>query len=143
MLFKISAFNRDVAWAVGSGNPGMGGADVVGTPPGGVPWVKRPPPHLTAGHLQGVWAGDATHVWVSGSDVGGAKAVVWRSADGGVTWEDFSTNSAVAAGRHLIGIAGWDFDRIWAVGKDYCVVSTTNGGVSWTYSEPPAGSDAA
>jgi photosystem II stability/assembly factor-like uncharacterized protein len=80
---------------------------------------------------------------VSGSDVGGAKAVVWRSADGGVTWEDFSTNSAVAAGRHLIGIAGWDFDRIWAVGKDYCVVSTTNGGVSWTYSEPPAGSDAA
>lgn len=54
-------------------------------------------------------------------------------AEGSPSWENQTTNaSGASGGKPLYGVSVVNSDTVWAVGKNTTVISTTNGGVSWS-----------
>ncbi len=63
----------------------------------------------------------------TGYAVGGSE--VFRTLDGGDTW----TSLPNPATTSLYSIDFWDYDHGIAVGYNYSIMTTSNGGTSWTY----------
>ncbi len=72
--------------------------------------------------LTGVWALDATHAWVSGASGG-----LYRTRDGGATWEPLVGVDAVTFAQLV-----WpDPERGFALTRDGRLSRTDNGGATW------------
>jgi photosystem II stability/assembly factor-like uncharacterized protein len=84
--------------------------------------------------LQGLFALDATNVWVSGAARDG-YATLLKSTDAGASWTRLS-GGAVTNADHLIGISAANAQTVWAVGgtgEGYIVLNTTDAGNTWTW----------
>ena len=124
-LNKVYALNDSNVWAVGRGA-------ILQTTDGGVTWTNHIPTGYEATHLQGVFALDATHLWVTGGTNAG-YATILKSSDAGASWERQSDGDVTNA-NHLLGISAADAQTAWAVGGTgdrYIALRTTDGGATW------------
>lgn len=82
------------------------------------------------------------HGWIAGQD-----GLILHSADGGKTWAPQQSNAefvdmdGTKKPAYLFAISGIDAQRLWAVGDRSTVVSTTDGGATWTYQKAAAASE--
>ena len=103
------------------------------TSDGGVTWQSVTLPQA-AGSAWAVSFVDAQHGWAVTSLTSTYPSVIYATSDGGLTW----TSQYVASGVVLRSIAFADAAHGWAVGQaadlqgDCAVLSTTNGGATWS-----------
>jgi photosystem II stability/assembly factor-like uncharacterized protein len=125
-LDKVYALNDSNVWAVGSGT-------IIHTTDGGATWSNQLPAGYESTHLQGVFALDATNVWVTGG-TNASYATILKSSDAGASWIQQSGGDVTNA-NHLLGISAADAQTAWAVGGTgdrYIALRTTDGGATWT-----------
>ena len=128
-------------------DPVGGGLLIVRTTNGGARWTEvaatRVPPTLTgeagfaaSGTTLATWG--SRHAWIGTG--GGANARVYRTADGGESWDVAATTLAGTASSGIFGITFRDSLTGVAVGGDYRrpraeqenVLRTSDGGRTWT-----------
>jgi photosystem II stability/assembly factor-like uncharacterized protein len=133
-LTKIHALNATNVWAVGTGT-------ILHTTDGGNTWTNMVPSGYESTNLQGLFAVDATNIWVSGENQGG-YATLFKSADAGANWTRL-TGGVITNADHLIGISAANAQTVWAIGgtgNGYIVLRTTDGGDTWTWQTGVVGS---
>ncbi len=117
-------------WAVGS----WGGCEIAAaaTTDGGATWTQTCILNASSrssaeSSAEGIAFGSATHGWAVGTERVDGVAVgrVWRSTDGGATWQQQPT---------LPAAPGWvqaeDASRAW-IGVGNTILRTTDGGATW------------
>jgi len=132
-LVAISAVDMYTAWAVGSNGV------ILRTTNGGCRWERQGVGQVPNVLLQGVYASDASHVWVVGANEEGNKyGTILRSTDGGATWEKVPyTLTHTPTDFYLITVHGLNANEVWAVGHDQIVhISIISNGISVTDQTP-------
>ncbi|MBL7733242.1 MAG: gliding motility-associated C-terminal domain-containing protein [Chitinophagaceae bacterium] len=99
---------------------------------GGVSWSKLPLP--TPGvtpqiSYTDMFALDANTVYLTGN--GFPRKVVFRTTDGGNTWQDITNNILTLGGGNLNGVIFHDINNGYVVGPGGVMYKTTNAGASW------------
>ena len=125
-MHRVFAIDPQTAWA--SGDQGV----MLYTGDGGQTWTRKGQSTLPAIHLEGIYASDATHAWVVGTDEpNGLTGMIFYTSDGGQTWvKQFET-----LGNWLISMHGSGGSQVWAVGHN-TIVHTANGGQDWQDQTP-------
>jgi photosystem II stability/assembly factor-like uncharacterized protein len=124
-LLKVYALDDNHVWAVGVGA-------ILHTTDGGVTWTNLIPTGYETTLLQGVFALNATNLWVTGGPNAG-YATILQSSNAGASWTRQSGGD-VAQADHLLGIAAADGQTAWTVGgtgAGYIGLRTTDGGTTW------------
>lgn len=130
-LQKVATFGDNRIWAVGIGA-------ILHSRDGGATWTNQVPAGYATNQFQGIASPDGVNVWVTGNSVGG-YATILRSTNGGTSWirQSGSTNDVQLLQR-ILDISAVNSNNAWAIGADnpgangWYVLSTTNGGVTWT-----------
>ena len=117
----IGAVDSKIAWVVG------GNGTIIHTEDGGKTWVQQV--SNTSAPLYKVAAIDRYNAWIIGDHDNG-YAVILRTSDGGRTWTRQGNASTVKT-IGLIDVTAADNKTAWAVGVDYAVLKTIDGGASW------------
>jgi len=131
-FYDVQALTKDRAFVVGYGGK------ILETTDGGLTWTKRDSGTELA--LYDIHMADDRHGWIAGQE-----ALILRTEDGGVTWTRQESNALFEDPRepgvqqklYLFGLWALDKDRAWAVGDRSVLVSTTDGGKTWTASKVP------
>ncbi len=135
-FYDVQALGKDRAFVVGYGGK------ILSTSDGGLNWQVHPSGVQTA--LATLKFVDEKHGWVIGQD-----AVILHTQDGGQTWEKQQSNAVQAVvdpkarpeeakqPLYLFGFDALDADHAWAVGDRSVLVSTTDGGKTWTPRKVP------
>jgi photosystem II stability/assembly factor-like uncharacterized protein len=135
-LTAVSAVNKNIAWTVGSaGNEGV----ILRTKNGGALWERQGIGQVPNVALNGVYASDASHVWVVGdNEPGNDYGTILRTTDGGATWEKVPYElSRTFSSAYLITVDGANAHKVWAVGRGQIVrISVTSQGISVTDQTP-------
>jgi len=142
-LIAVSAINKNIAWTVGSdGNKGV----ILHTQNGGRLWKRQGIGQLPNVALNGVYASDASHVWVVGdSEKGKDYGTILRTTDRGATWKKVPYKlSRTFTPAYLITVdganpcrLGANAHKLWAVGRGQIVrISVTSRGISVTDQTP-------
>lgn len=127
-----------VGWAAGDGNGEP--AVVFHTSNGGATWTQQisyiPPVSHSVGSasLQAVACIDAFHAVAVGyaDNADAARPLIFRTADGGVTWQRMNAPGPwPAGGSRLNDICFADSLHGWATGSSGTILRTANGGLSW------------
>ena len=89
-ILRLAMLDSQQGWALG--RQGEGDSHVFRTQDGGESWIDVSPPELTVEEPDYLWADgaflDAQHAWVIYTPFYyGAPRLVWRTADGGRTWD--------------------------------------------------------
>jgi photosystem II stability/assembly factor-like uncharacterized protein len=123
----IYAINKRIAWAAG------GDGVILYTKDGGRTWTRQAQGMAPGYLLQGVYASDASHVWVvggyGGSDPKEPQGIILSSKNGGRTWKK-QTHSKGELGGYLISVHGLNARTAWVVGNE-TVLQTSDGGETW------------
>ncbi len=122
-LSKVSSINSNIAWVAGQS------ATILHTTNAGTTWTLQPVAGYTNAFFQGVFALNASNAWVTGHSDGGF-ATIFRTTDAGSTWTR-QTNGAITNIDHILGISAVSTDEAWAVGANYTIIHTRNGGQTW------------
>ena len=117
----IGAVDSKIAWVVGSNGT------IIHTEDGGKTWALQA--SNTSAALMKVAAIDRYNAWIVGDHDNG-YAVILRTSDGGLTWTRQGNASTVKT-IGLIDVTAADNKTAWAVGVDYAVLKTLDGGESW------------
>ncbi|MEP7269887.1 MAG: oxidoreductase [Acidobacteriota bacterium] len=125
-LRGVSAVNDRVAWASGSGGTVLRTAD------GGVTWRKLTVTNDTL-DFRDVDAIDAQTAYVLSIGNGPASRI-YKTADAGATWtEQFRSVDQLA---FFDAMSFWDADHGLVIGDSiagqFCIMTTQNGGITWT-----------
>lgn len=114
--------NEDVGYAVGEGDVHDDIMVVVRTTDGGVNWER-----LNLGGLEPKILNSIEFVNLDTGYVAGREGVVYRTIDGGDTWQDKSTGY----GTEFNNIHFVNSKRGWVVGQWGTILRTVNAGESW------------
>ena len=128
-ILNIEMLNETDGWGVTE-------EEIVRTNDGGVTWFNVTPANLAdAGYLVFTDFFDATHAWVQFPDMNkypnGGK--LYRTTDGGITWEAFTTPFSSGALHFIDPSNGWMMADL-GVGAGSMAVSvfqTSDGGKTW------------
>jgi photosystem II stability/assembly factor-like uncharacterized protein len=132
-FYDVAALSTDRAVAVGYGGK------VIDTSDGGRNWTV-----VDAGvdqALYGVYFAGGKG-WIAGQD-----GLILHSADDGKTWKPQKSNAEFvepdgsSKPAYLFAITGIDAQHLWAVGDRSTLVSTRDGGATWTYQKVKAGAE--
>ena len=134
-LAKLHMFSEQAGWA-------LSGGEILRTRDGGEHWVIVTPPRYPSG-LRGhaMEFLDATTAWAAAWNEEGTKIVVFRTANGGQTWQSAGVPLAFKGGANYpTALSFVDAERGWLmVEPDHGMNSspgrlfaTTDGGKSWT-----------
>ncbi|GGX24902.1 hypothetical protein GCM10007242_35560 [Pigmentiphaga litoralis] len=121
-LRGVTAVDAWHAWAVGEG--GL----VLSTEDGGAQWQQA---QSGAARLRALHFVDT----VNGMAVG-LNGAVLTTMDGGTSWN--AVDSGTSA--HLLSVARFGADTVWAAGYDGVIVRSTDGGGTWTRCDTPSAS---
>ncbi len=132
---SMSAPNATVAWA------GCTGGKVFRTVDGGTTWSVDSVPGAASLDFRGIKAFDArTAVVVSAGPAERGQAKIYRTTDGAQTWT--LAWSDTTTGVFLDGVAFWDarhgFSFSDPVDGRFVILTTSDGGASWTRVPPTA-----
>ena len=129
-FYDVAAPTKDRALVVGYGGK------IIGTADGGRNWTVVP-----SGVDQALYsiyvAGE--HAWIVGQD-----GLILHSADNAKTWKpqesnaEFTESDGVKKRAYLFAITGIDAQHLWAVGDRSTLVSSADGGATWTYQKVKA-----
>ena len=134
-LVAVSAVDQLTAWAVGSNGT------ILHTTNGGRRWERQGLGQVPTVTLQGVYASDASHVWVVGlNEEGNLYGTIVRTIDGGATWQKVPyTIDRGGEATPLISVHGATADEVWAVGNRQILhIAVTRKGISVTDQTPHA-----
>lgn len=128
-ILNIEMLNETDGWGVTE-------EEIVRTNDGGVTWFNVTPANLAdAGYLVFTDFFDATHAWVQFPDMNkypnGGK--LYRTTDGGITWESFTTPFSSGSLHFIDTSNGWMMADL-GVGAGSMAVSvfqTSDGGKTW------------
>jgi len=135
---QTAGLTQYVGWAVGSRTNGYG--YILHTRDGGYTWDRQGyPGDIADVSLGGVAAVDDHTAWVVGGADSGYSSV-YRTTNSGATWIRLGGTGMLPT-QSLLKVSALDSNTIWAVGDNGTVVSTTNGGVSWTHQTVPGYAD--
>jgi photosystem II stability/assembly factor-like uncharacterized protein len=100
-----------------------------------------PHPPFRVWGINGVYASDASNVWVVGSpEEGNNYGTILHSTDGGDTWVKVPytiTHTPPPTGYYLITVHGANANEVWAVGRGQIMhISVTRKGISVTDQTP-------
>jgi len=133
---SVAAISADEAWVV-SGHNNTQGSSIYYTSDGGNTWTLQAKDLVTQfNDLNDIRIADGV-LWIAGD-----SSTVFRSANGGGTWEEFSTPSA----GYNLGIAALDGTTAWAVSsgqgfEEGSIVLTSDSGKTWGEQAYPAKSE--
>jgi photosystem II stability/assembly factor-like uncharacterized protein len=100
---------------------------------GGVNWIKNNDPLLVSTSWTDIFVYSKDVIYMNGSGNGGQNKII-RSVDGGVTWTDLTSNLLSTA---TIFRTKWlNLKHGIATGTNGYCAKTTDGGLSWTGSNP-------
>jgi len=127
-MISVAAYDQQNIWAVGHG------FTIVKSTDGGIEWDLVTPDSLQASDndANGITVLSPTDAWVA-LDCGN----IWRTSDGGVTWE-YQTVPAGSGGFFLLRITATDPNTAWVTGSassgtpEGIILHTTDGGTTWT-----------
>ena len=127
-MISVAAYDQQNIWAVGHG------FTIVKSSDGGIEWEIVTPDSLQASYndANGITLLSPTDAWVA-LDYGN----IWRTTDGGETWE-YQTVPTVAGGFFMLRITAIDQNTAWVTGgssngsPEGIILKTTDGGTSWT-----------
>jgi photosystem II stability/assembly factor-like uncharacterized protein len=127
-MISVAAYDQQNIWAVGHG------FTIVKSTDGGVEWELVTPDSLQASgnDANGITLLSPTDAWVA-LDYGN----IWRTADGGSTWE-YQTVPSGCGGFFLLRITATDPNTAWVTGgsaygsPEGIILHTTDGGTTWT-----------
>ncbi len=124
-LIAVSAISKKIAWAVGSAeNEGV----ILRTKNGGQLWERQGIGQVPNVALNGVYAADASHVWVVGdNEEGNDYGTILLTTNGGSTWEKVPYKlSRTFTSPYLITVDGANANEVWAVGRGQIVHISVN-----------------
>jgi photosystem II stability/assembly factor-like uncharacterized protein len=132
-FYDVASPSKDRAIVVGYGGK------IIETSDGGRNWTVVPSGVEQA--LYSVYlAGDQG--WIVGQD-----GLILHSPDGGKSWKPQQSNAEFVEPdgskkpAYLFAITGTDAQHLWAVGDRSTLVSTRDGGATWTYQKVKAGEE--
>ncbi len=124
---------------------GVTETEVVSTNDGGVTWYNVTPPGLTdVGYSVFTDFLDASHAWVQIVDPNNYPngGTLYRTSDGGFTWEAFETPFSAGDMEFVDADNGWMMADlgVGAGSMAIAIFQTTNGGATWTrtYTNDPS-----
>jgi photosystem II stability/assembly factor-like uncharacterized protein len=128
-LLAVAFASETRGWAVGKDGV------ILATTDGGTTWTKQT--STTKHTLEGVAAGDGSHAYAVGDD-----GVIVATSDGGTTWTkqvthtttDFDAVSTILNSYPFYTASNGDWHDAIAVGSGGLILTTTDGGVTWTKS---------
>ncbi len=130
------AVSADDVWAVDTSGALLHSTD-------GARFIEQPTPAPGTTALLGVDFADAQHGWIVGaSDIWGDGSVIFRTNDGGATWEP----QLSILGGEVVGVDALDASTAWAIsddtsgfnlGANVSVQHTTDGGQTWVVQSVP------
>ncbi|MDD5382920.1 MAG: YCF48-related protein, partial [Candidatus Margulisbacteria bacterium] len=123
-LLKLSALDTNTAWASGAN------AAIYKTTNGGQSWVKKNDSHVPNVQIQALYALDADTVWAGGTAINGYATIV-KTNNGGASWVRQGNSSFEVTEQNLIDIYALDENNVWAVGGNYMIIKSTDGGDHW------------
>lgn len=136
-IINIEMLDEVNGWAVTEEN-------IIRTDDGGVTWYDVTPSNLAdAGYLVYLDFFDATHAWVQFPDMNKYPngGTLYRTADGGITWESFATPFSGGSIHFVDENNGWMMADlgIGAGSMAISVFQTSDGGKTWsrTYTNDP------
>src|SRR5262245_20924303 len=124
-FYDVQAIGKDRAFVVGYGGK------ILETTDGGSTWAVRP--SGTENALYAVEMVDDQHGWIVGQE-----GLVLHTADGGKSWQPqesnatFKDSDGTQKRAYLFGLDALDVNTAFAVGDRSMLVSTTDGGRTWT-----------
>ncbi len=136
---RVAFADRSNGWLIGVDDDA---AVVWHTSDGGLTWGRQNPLTPSIGLRDTYTAlacSDASNVWVAYGE-GGEDAAeplhVFRSMDGGATWQEVADGSELPADQRYFSriddIAAIDSDSAWLCGQYFGTVHTADGGATWT-----------
>ena len=131
---NVSAWDANVAWAVGQDSGYSGPPFILHTSDGGTTWTRQGQDSLpTHGGLISVHVASANVAWVVGTDYSG-----FRTTDAGQHWYRAVPPAGIA---HINGVCALDEQTAWLAVDYSTVMFTPNAGDTWIkQSTPGAGS---
>jgi photosystem II stability/assembly factor-like uncharacterized protein len=123
-LRSVSFINSNEGWAVGWNSTMLHTVD------GGKTWSVK---SNNIGDMWSIDFVDSNHGWVGSNVPNGDSGVVWRTVDGGMTWQ--SSNKIWDWSIKSVDFT--DTQNGWAVAENGGILLTTDGGASWTIKKPP------
>jgi hypothetical protein len=130
-FFSVKTVNDMVAWAAAAG------AVVRRTTDGGVTWGNgNPNPGVIVGDIYNIEAIDANTAWVTTS---GASTFIYKTTNGGGTWVQVFSQAGgfINAIKMVSATNGYAFGD--PVAGNWVLLTTVNGGTTWTDLSTPAG----
>ncbi len=124
-FYDVQALSKDRAFVVGYGGK------ILETTNGGSSWDVRP--SGTDSALYGIKMVDEKQGWIVGQE-----GLVLHTADGGKTWQrqesnaSFKDSDGTPKRAYLFSLDALDANTAWAVGDRSILISTTDGGKTWT-----------
>ena len=126
---KVSAVDRNTAWAVGAGT-------ILHTTDGGSTWIQQGGDTIPDVSLQGVYAVDTETAWVTG-DLFDGYATIFHTTDGGNNWTRQGSAAEIPSDSYFLGVSAADSSNAWAVGGfGGFIFHTTDGGSTWIDQTP-------
>ena len=146
-LTRLTALGASHAWAVGDAGTSQNPQPViVGTSNGGTTWTQESVPS-GVGALNAITFVDAQHGWAAGGNagIGSTAGEVIVTSNGGATWARQTLPSTITL-TFLFGVSFVDTLHGWLGGTsgaccppnhDEVILSTTDGGATWTSATSP------
>ena len=124
---KCSFQNKDTVWAVGFTYPPMKNAIIKSTD-GGQNWENVSIPEIDSieGYCESIFFSDKMHGWIGGGVTIHDTGYIFRTINGGQTWERTNIDSSV-----ICAISFPDTLNGWACSLVRNIYKTTDGGKTW------------
>jgi len=134
-LRAVQAVNETVVWAVGEGGQVW---QRTGSTPQEHVWTQKYPPGYWSYDFNDVWFVDSSVGWIVGEKIWGYndsyKGIVYRTTDGGTTWDSLPTPSFPIPTPFLkvrMVQVGTEYHGYISCGNGI-VLKTVNGGNTWS-----------
>jgi photosystem II stability/assembly factor-like uncharacterized protein len=137
-LNSVRFLNATTGWIVGNRDDSLAITTILRTTNGGATWTRIMA--VPEGNLYGLDVANDGSGQLTAVGSGGDGPMILRSTDSGASWTELTPPAGLSSFVQLLAVEFPSSARGWAVGTLGTVLTTTNGGTTWTQQTTSGGS---